>query len=79
VTLFLVVVLVIGAVYTKALIIAEYDRSTGHVRAHLRGRGKPSLVLRVVVVILLLTAIVWRAVIDHLFAGQQVWCGRVGL
>jgi hypothetical protein len=61
VTFFVVSVLVIGAVYTKALIIAEYDRSTGHVRAHLRGRGKPSLVLRVVVVTLLFVAIVWRA------------------
>lgn len=58
---FLVVILVIAAIYTKAIIIREYDRVTGHVRAHLRGRGKPSLVLKVCVIALLLAAFVIRA------------------
>jgi hypothetical protein len=58
---FLVVILVIACIYTKAIIIAEYDRITGHVRAHLRGRGKPSKVLQVCVVGLLLAAFVIRA------------------
>ena len=41
--------------------IKDYDRSTGHVRAHIRGIGKPSLVFRTAILALLGAAVVVRA------------------
>jgi hypothetical protein len=45
----------------RATFVKEYERSTGRVRAYIRGLGKPSLVFKTLILALVFAAVVLRA------------------